>query len=561
MYVRLSSGDEDRDGMGKMDSNSIKNQKLLIQGYVKERPEFQLIETFVDDGFSGSNFDRPGYQSMLKAVIDGAVDCIIVKDLSRIAREHVGGDELILRTLEKFGVRFIAITDNFDNLTASHSEKHFMVPVKNLLNDTVCADTSIKVRTIQQIKRLNGEFIGSFAPFGYKKSEENKNKLELDDYASRIVQDIFAKKLIGMSAFAIANELNANGTPSPAMYKKKCGEKYKTHFRGVGDAKWSAQAVGRILRDEVYIGVLAQGKRTRINHKVKKEIKVPKHDWVRVEDAHEMTVSKVDFQAVQLLMERDTRAADGEKEAYLFAGVLYCGDCGSSMVRRVSRYKNTENIYYICSNYNRNGKDACSRHAINEDLLREMLVDQLQVYIDKMCDSSRVLNHLEGLDINYEKAVEHDKQILVLNQEMIKYGVLKSSLYPDLQEGLITKDQFTKYRENYTNKEVEIQASIKRQKGIIENIYRNGLAISKDLEEFKHNMKLKKLDRIALVTFIDRVLVFEERVELVFKYNEEMEVLQGVHEYIEAFYDGQDWIGGGTLIDGQHYVFELEEVM
>ena len=558
MYVRLSSGDEDRDGIGKSDSNSIRNQKLLIQGYINDRPEFQLIKTFVDDGFSGSNFDRPGYQSMLKAVIDGEIDCIIVKDLSRIAREHVGGDELILRILEQHGVRFIAITDNFDNLTASHSDKHFMLPVKNLLNDTVCADTSIKVRTVQQTKRLNGEFIGAFAPYGYKKSKENKNHLEIDGYASKIVQEIYAKKLAGVSANGIANVLNKNGVLSPVMYKKKCGEKYNTHFCGTSDSKWSAQTVGRILRDEVYIGVLAQGKRTRINHKVKKAINIPKHEWIRVEDVHEKIVSIADFQAVQILLERDTRAIDGEEEAYLFAGVLYCGDCGASMVRRVTRYKNTEKVYYICSNYNRNGKKACSRHTIKESLLKEIIMDQLQVYINRLCDSNEVLEHLEGLEINYENAIEHDKQIACLMQELKKYEILKASLYPDLQEDLITKEQFVKYREKYINREMEIQEAIERQRQVIETIYRSGIAISSDLEKFKKDLYLENLDRIALITFVDRVLIYDDTVEIIFKYANEMAILEAIRQYVPEFFDGTDWFGSGEVIDDQYYVLDLD---
>ena len=184
MYLRLSSGDDDRDGKGKIDSNSITNQKLLVEDFMKNRPEFKLAEIFIDDGFSGSNFERPGYQKMMKAVEEGMLDCIIVKDLSRIAREHIGGDELILKTFDKYGVRFIAITDNFDSLTADHGEKHIIVPMKNLINDNYCHDISTKVRSSQQVKRANGEFVGAFAPYGYAKAEENKNQLVPDEYAA-----------------------------------------------------------------------------------------------------------------------------------------------------------------------------------------------------------------------------------------------------------------------------------------------------------------------------------------------------------------------------------------
>lgn len=147
IYLRLSSGDEDR-GTDKTDSNSITNQRLLITEYISKRPEFKLVDTFIDDGFTGSNFNRPGYQQLMKAMEDGKIDCIIVKDLSRIAREHIGGDELILKTFDKYGVRFIAITDGFDSLTADHGEKHIMVPIKNLINDNYCQDISTKVRFI-----------------------------------------------------------------------------------------------------------------------------------------------------------------------------------------------------------------------------------------------------------------------------------------------------------------------------------------------------------------------------------------------------------------------------
>ena len=557
MYLRLSSGDDDRDGKGKVDSNSITNQKLLIEDFIKTRPEFKLADMFVDDGFTGSNFERPGYQQMMKSVEQGRLDCIIVKDLSRIAREHIGGDELILKTFDKYGVRFIAITDNFDSLTADHGEKHIIIPMKNLINDNYCHDISIKVRSSQQVKRANGEFVGAFAPYGYTKAVDNKNQLIPDEYAAGIVQDIFAKKLAGMSASAIANDLNTNGVLSPMAYKKKTGQKYSTSFQGTGDPKWSAQTIGRILKDEVYVGVLAQGKRTRINHKVRREVMVPKCDWIVIENSHVPIVSRADFDAVQILMNRDTKAIAGQKEAYIYGGLLYCGDCGTSMVRRSYTYRGKQIVNYICSNYNRNGKGNCNRHAIREEVLSEIILGQLQSYIDNMCNCEKLVEHLDELNVNYDEAVAHDKEIAGLKAEITKYAALKSSLYNDLQDEIITKEQFIRYREIYTVKEAELEEAVKKQEKIIHGIYNSGLAIADELAKFRKNFKIEEMDRIALVTFVDRILIYEDTVEIMFKYSNEMEKVAGIVQTANEL-TGQEALGAGAVAIDGNCVLELK---
>ena len=427
IYLRLSQGDEDIDGLEKKESNSISNQKLLLEGFIGANDDLKLVDIFIDDGYSGSNFDRPEFQRMMASMKAGKLDCIIVKDLSRLARERIGADELIQKTFKKYNVRFIAVSEGYDSLTASSSETHTIIPFKNLLNEQYNGDTSMKVRTSQGILRRNGLFIGAFAPYGYQKAEDNKNHLVPDPYAAGVVQGIFAKKLSGMSASGIARILNKNGVLAPSEYKAKCGEKYSTSFKGAGQSKWSAQTVSRILKNVVYIGTLAQGKRTTVSHKVKKEIAVPECDWVVVENAHEAIISRMDFDAVQILMSRDTIAVAGKNESYMYAGILYCGDCGSSMVHRKESYKGREYINYICSNYNRNGKDACSRHCIREEDLNQIVLGELQGYINSMCDCEKVLAHLDELNVNYDEAVAHDKEIVALKQELTKCSAFKAS--------------------------------------------------------------------------------------------------------------------------------------
>lgn len=557
IYLRLSQGDEDIDGWEKQESNSISNQRLLLEGFIDAHDDLKLVDVFIDDGYTGSNFNRPEFKRMMASMEAGNLDCIMVKDLSRLGRERIGVDELILKTFKQHGVRFIAVSDNYDSLTANRGETHTIIPFKNLMNEQYNNDTSMKVRTSQQVKRMNGQFIGAFAPYGYKKAEDNKNLLVPDPYAAGVVQGIFAKKLAGVSALGIAKILNKNGVLSPSEYKSKCGEKYNTSFKGSEQSKWSAKTVIRILKNVVYIGTLAQGKRTTVSHKVKKEIEVPECDWIVYENAHEPIISKMDFDAVQILMTRDTKAVVGQSEAYMYAGILYCGDCGSSMVHRKERYKGQEYVTYICSNYNRNSSGACSRHCIRETDLDEIVLGELQDYINSMCDCEKVLAHLDELNVNYDEAVAHDKEIAALKAELTRFSALKSALYQDLQDEIISKEQFTRYREEYTGREQELEQAIRQQEEIIRSIYENGIAVAKDLEQFREGLVLGKLDRMMLVSFINRILIFDDfRVEIVFKYRQEMEKVAGLYCAVNEEVPEPDY----TMVDGMP-VLELKEAV
>ena len=203
LYLRLSKDDMD-DGSEKTESNSIANQRELLRSYVKSQPDIQIFDIYVDDGYSGGNFDRPEFKRMTTDIEAGRVNCVIVKDLSRFGREYIEAGRWIEKTYPALNVRFISVTDQFDSKTADFSEKSFVVPIKNFVNESYCRDISGKVRSHQKIKREKGEFIGAFAPYGYCKDPENKNCLVIDDYAADIVRKIFAWKIEGFSFGAIA---------------------------------------------------------------------------------------------------------------------------------------------------------------------------------------------------------------------------------------------------------------------------------------------------------------------------------------------------------------------
>ena len=524
-YVRLSKADLDKDGVAKSESDSVTNQRLLIERFIKEQPDMKLCGVYIDDGFTGTNFDRPKMKELMADVDAGKIDCIVVKDLSRFGRERIETGTYIAKTFKEKGVRFIAINDHYDTLTADGAETHIVMPIKALTNDSFSRDISIKVRSSQSVKRERGEYVGSFAPYGYKKTDNNRNLLEPDPVAAEIVKDIFAKKISGYSASGIAAELNETGVPSPAEYKRMQGERFSTGFSRGGKSKWSAQTIIRILKNEVYIGNLAQGKRERVSYKVRKEIAVPMAQWVRCENTHEAIVSQTVYDTVQVLLRRDTMRGGEGRESYLYSGMLFCADCGCSMVRRNDPRSKKERTVYICSSYNLH--KSCSRHTVPEEKLNEAVLLFLKDYIEKLCDTRILAKKLSSIEIGYENAGAYDAEIKSLKEELEKFSVLKSSLYQDLRDGLINESQFQRYRNDYSKLETELENAIREQEKIIEEIYERGLLSDVRLSNLKEKLNISGLDRAVLVTFIDKILVLESgKIEIHAKFDDRIDKVE-----------------------------------
>ena len=336
LYLRLSRDDVDEEG-GKTESNSIANQRELLRNFVKSQPDIQIFDIYVDDGYSGTNFDRPEFKRMTADIEAGKVNCVIVKDLSRFGREYIEAGRWIEKIYPAFNVRFISVTDRFDSKTADFSEKSFVLPIKNFVNESYCRDISSKVRSHQKIKREKGEFIGAFAPYGYNKNPDNKNCLIIDEYAADIIKKIFAWKIEGFSLNAIAEKLNMRHVQSPKEYKLSNGINYNSGFHGSATPKWSSVQIKRILTNEVYIGNMVQGKQERISYKVKARQSKPENEWVKVVNTHPAIICKDDFDTVQKLLNYDGRALQNTGTANLFLGFLFCADCQVPMIRKVNQ--------------------------------------------------------------------------------------------------------------------------------------------------------------------------------------------------------------------------------
>lgn len=292
-YSRLSRDDGD-----KAESNSITSQKEIIRDYVRQHPEFVIVKEYADDGYSGVNFERPGFKQMMEDIKAKKIDCVICKDLSRFARNYIDAGRYLEKIFPFMGVRFIAINDSYDSCGEKAQSDALIVPFKNLINDAYCRDISVKIRSQLDIKRKMGDFIGAFAPYGYRKDEANRNRLVVDEEAARTVELIFSLRIQGLCNSAIADRLNSMGILSPMEYKQAQGLNYSCGFRSNEQAQWSPMLVKRILSNEIYIGTLIQHKSGTPNHKIKKRVEYDRDEWIVIEESHEPIICRSDFETV-----------------------------------------------------------------------------------------------------------------------------------------------------------------------------------------------------------------------------------------------------------------------
>lgn len=516
IYTRLSKDDGD-----KPESDSIANQKALIRDFLKRHPEIQIVSEKSDDGYSGVNFDRPAFNEMMDEVRSGKVDCIVVKDLSRFGRNYIESGNYIERVFPFMGVRFIAINDNYDSAEKNHSDS-LIIPFKNLINDAYCKDISVKIRSQLEIKRKKGEFIGAFAVYGYLKDKEDHNKLVIDEYASEVVRLIYRLKIQGMSQGRIADRLNEQGILCPMEYKISLGMNVQTNFRVHQKAKWSAVSVTRILTNEIYTGVLIQGKSGTPNYKVKKKMQKDESEWIRVEDSHEPIIDKETFWSVQELMKKDTRLAPSESKVYLLSGYVYCNDCGQSMVRKTIPSGKKRYVYYICSTDK--AKQGCSSHRISEKKLEETVLAAVQAHIQTVLYMEETLDLIKHLPEQQRNVFNYDAQIVRLKEEIERHSSFKLKLYENLTEGLIDQEEYFMFKKSYTDKISEAEAAIARLEEERTHAIENNAVDHAWAEVFERYRNLECLERKTIVELIEQILVYKDgSIRIVFKYQDEFD--------------------------------------
>lgn len=531
VYVRLSKEDGDVAGGGKAESNSISNQKSLVREFLKGKDDIEIVQEYVDDGYSGSNFARPAFQMMLEDIKKGLVDCVVTKDLSRFGREYIDAGMYIERLFPAMGVRFIAVNDNYDSLDGKNQSDEIIIPFKNLINDAYCRDISIKIRSHLEIKRKNGECISAFVAYGYRKMEDDRHKIEIDPYAANVVKDIFKLKLHGMSQDAIAKKLNEDGILPPAEYKASTGSNYHTAFKTKEKSEWTSVMVRRILTNEIYIGNLVQGRQTTPNHKVKKTVFKEESDWIRIEKNHEPIVTDRDFEIVQRLLDMDTRTSPDKECVYPLSGIVTCAECGMPMIRKTSKVSGKTYAYYMCAT-NKETK-ACSPHRISADKLEKTVLVLLQQHIGNILSLERIIEFIGTVpfqQIDMRKLEERKEKKLA---EAERCAGLRTMLYEDLKDGIISEEDYKELHTAYENRRKNAQIAVRQIELEMEDVLNRKNEGFKWLDYFTEHGNIETLTREVAVSLIREVKVIDKaHIEIVFDYDDQyrecMEVIAGM---------------------------------
>jgi len=520
IYLRLSKEDGDKE-----ESDSISNQRALILDFLKSMPDIRVHQIRIDDGYSGVDFNRPAFVEMMEDIKSGIVNCVVVKDFSRFGRNYIESGKYIQILFPRAGVRFIAVTDNYDSAKTQGFAGNIIVPFKNMVNDAYCADISGKVRSHLEIKRKKGDFVGAFAVYGYRKDESNHNHMVIDDFAADVVRDIFRWKIEGMSASSIADTLNRNGILSPMEYKRFIGLRFSTSFKINASAKWQANAVARILCNPVYIGMLEQGKRVTPNYKVRKRVDVPQEKWIRVEGVHDPIIDPVDFETVQELLKQDTRAVAKSTKVRPLSGVIVCGDCGAAMVHKINTKNGKQYGYYVCSKH-RAEKAVCSTHMISAESCERAALSALRIQITDILNFEELLKKADNIPYSRNNVRKLTARLEAKQEEIGRYNNFRLSLYESYKDAVISREDFISFKSSYDLKMAEAENAAALLKEEIKSVIAGEADKHEWTKKFKEHAGLDILERVVVAELIERVSIYENsRLEITFRYQDKFERL------------------------------------
>ena len=511
-YLRLSEDDDD-----KLESNSISNQRLINQNHA-EGLSIEIVAEKVDDGYTGTNFDRPGFQEMLELLRQGVANCVIVKDFTGVLN-------FVQRIFPEMGVRFISVMDPYDSESEISQNDYLSLPIKSLINESYPANTSISIRGTLNSMRKEGLFVAAFTYYGFKKDPENRHKIIIDPLAGEVVRDIFRLKLSGYSQDHIADYLEDKGILTPADYKVSQGINFKTPFKRYARSHWTAQAVGRILTNEIYIGVLIQGRTTTPNFKVKKIIEKSEDEMAIIHGKIPKLISPTDFMVVQHLMDKDMRTAPGSETVYLFAGILECASCRQNLVRKSVKQNGKEYIYYVCST-NKYDKNQCSPHRISERKLTKAIILLIQYHINMIVEMKTLLKYIENIPFA-DRQVQKDSMRLNMLKKDYQLNMKRSAkLYEDYQDGILTKEEFLTYKKRFRERCQELEKLIEEQKNESIDIFKKIRNQNEWINHLLQFQNIQELDRRTLVSLIKNIRVSQEgNIEVEFWFKDEYENL------------------------------------
>lgn len=501
-YLRLSN--EDGDGT---ESQSIKGQRSIIRNFLDKNTEISesSFNEYIDDGYSGTNFERPGFQQMIEKVKSGEIDCIIVKDMSRFGRNYIGMSQYLEQIFPALNVRFISVNDGYDSDKHKGTTAGLEIPFQNLIYDMYSKDISKKVKSSKTAKMKKGECIAAYAIYGYKKSVQNRNVLEIDEPAAAVVKRIFQMNCDGKTPMEIAIILNDEGIPTPSEYKRSLGEKRKWDMRHSTNV-WTAPAIRRILTDKRYTGDYIGGKWETTQIGSRKAQKTSQEKWIMVENAIPVIVSKDIFQKSMEMIKARTSKANGRKSTSLFSRKIYCGHCGYTMGR-----KDCKSHYYYCRTLPYTDKYGCNERHFPEKKLMDIVLEVIRTHARLACDAAKLWQVYEDELQKRIHEQEAELQALLGQKEKLLNG--KMELYENFKKLDWSREKYLVEREKL---EAEIRASEEKIKEFRKRFDESKERVKGNkqntfIEKFHKYGGIESLDKRIVEELIDRIDVYSDK--------------------------------------------------
>ena len=516
VYVRLSKEDGD-----KLESDSIQNQKRIIEQHIKylqdQGEQILSAEVYSDDGYPGGSFDRPEYQRMMRDIEAGAVNCVIFKDNSRLGRNYPELGRLMEEYFPQKGIRVISVLNHIDSLRDPHGYCSAVVSFSNIMNDDYIRQLSIKIKSTFAMKRERGEFLGNYAPYGYVKSPEDRHKLVIDPEAAEVVRMIFNWYAGGTPASRIVKQLNALEIMPPSVYKSSRGCRgFDQHSSGGAKHNaWALTTVNSILKDEVYIGNLVQGKHKSTSYRTKKMVPTDESEWTVIEGTHEAIIPDEVFAAVHERYARRPRARKGLQTSYLLSGFVRCARCGGRMNRNVShgvaRFRCMTRIY---------SPEKCQCPSIRESALEDVILKAIQAQIQELVDTKAVIEAARRVKTDSSSANEYQIALNRAERERKRLEEAKFRLYDNLEKGILDQDEYLHFRETYNAEIAEQEDQIKRLQTAMTELQESRRQDDEFVSYFEQYGSIDRLDRETLERLLDYVSVEDAaHVRIYFKFS------------------------------------------
>ncbi len=527
VYCRLSSEDGDNS-----ESDSIKNQRDLIDYYLRNEDELKILDYYSDDGYSGTTFNRPEFKRMLSDVVSGKINAVIVKDLSRFGRNYIEVGKYIEHVFPLYNIRFIAINDNIDSFKDPSSINNIIVPFKNLMNDEYARDISNKVKSVLLSKSRKGEFVGGTTPYGYAKDPENIYQLIIDEAEAKNIKLIFKKFINGDGQIKICKYLNDNGYLCRKELQRRKKYKLSLDFKEEKSVyQWSKSTIGKVLTNETYLGHLIYNKTGSINYKNHKQVAKPKEEWIVVKNTHKPIISQEIFDKVQEIIKERNIKRKPPTTLSIYKYKLKCADCGRGMCRMDDFRIGRQSSNYYCRNYKTTSSN-CSPHKIRTVDLDKIVLESIIMQVKLVINLENTIKKMNFASVGKQMEKQYLDKVNSVNNDIEKIKLLKKVSYEDWKFEKITKEEFLIYSKDYDEKIEIYNKEIKALEGIYYDRVKETKKDDYWIEHFKRNKKVKTLDKEIIDELIDVIKVHENgMVTIKFKYQDEYEkILEFIKE-------------------------------